>query len=331
MVIADDEQPTNEVALPGKPVASAAGAEDTMIDAPQGAAPVTAPVTAPFGHRPQPDVLFAPVVQQAPPPYQGPAFGPEAVTGPQAPIAHPDFGLLPPPVRPRPERRPALMIALVSALGIAVIAVAAFFLWPGGDPRTVAQRAPVSLGPVPSASAPGGGGAATPGAGTGQAPAPPGSAAPDGAVPTSPAVPSPSAPMQSVPSQSVPSQSVPSASDTPQPDQTGAPVSGTTTAGVGVSYQTVEVSPGYVEGVLTITNRTARPMPAWTVSFRYPTAKIRNVWGGVLVRSGKKIVIRNDADTAPIPVGASVSVRFGGPGLASQPLGCLLAGQPCGF
>jgi hypothetical protein len=117
----------------------------------------------------------------------------------------------------------------------------------------------------------------------------------------------------------------------PQPNQTGAPVTGTTTAGVGVSYQTVEVSPGYFEGTLTFTNNTGRPMPNWTVSFNYPGSNITNVWGGVLVRSGSQVTIRSDATSAPVPVGSSVSVRFGGSGTASKPATCLLAGQPCGF
>src|SRR4051812_35055987 len=167
MATADDDQPTNEVELPGKPVASAAGAEATMMDMPMGTPPGDDSATAPFGHRPQPDVLFspAPAAYQAPSPYQAPAspyqappphpgqaqqpaFGPDDVTGPQAPqAAAQGYGAYPlaaAPVAARRGRRPALLITLVSALGIVVLAAAAFFLWSGGDHRTVAQDASAS-------------------------------------------------------------------------------------------------------------------------------------------------------------------------------------------
>jgi hypothetical protein len=349
MVTADDEQPTNEVELPGKPVASAAGAEATMIDLAMDTSPDDESVTNPLGRRPHPDVLFAPpaAAYQVPPPYQVPAspyqvppphhgqapqppFGPDDATRPQAPQAAQGYGAFPSaaPVSPRKRRRPAPLIALVSALGIISIAAAAFFFWPTGDHRTVAQRASApprasatvapsaSAGapraPGSTASAPAGSAPAAAGPTSGSTPGS-GSTAPSNAVsPSGPAVPQAPAPV-------------------PQPNQTSAPISGTTTTGVGVSYQTVEVSSGYFEGVLTITNKTGRPMPSWTVSFSYPGSSITNVWGGVLVRSGSQVVIRNDATTAPVPVGSSIKVRFGGSGTASKPVTCLLAGEPCGF
>jgi hypothetical protein len=96
-----------------------------------------------------------------------------------------------------------------------------------------------------------------------------------------------------------------------------------------VSYETTERTPGYFEGVLTLTNRTGAPLNGWQVSFIYPGAYIKNIWGGVLVRSGTNAVIRGASGAARVPVGGMVQVRFGAAGTPTAPRGCTLNGGPC--
>ena len=101
------------------------------------------------------------------------------------------------------------------------------------------------------------------------------------------------------------------------------------TRGRVVSYVTAQREPGYFEGVLTLTNRTGAPLNSWQVSFTYPGAYIKSVWGGVLVHAGGTATIRGTAAAGSIPVGATVQVRFGAAGTPSAPLGCTLNGGPC--
>ncbi|MCD0448311.1 cellulose binding domain-containing protein [Actinocorallia sp. API 0066] len=122
------------------------------------------------------------------------------------------------------------------------------------------------------------------------------------------------------------------AAATPAPAQGDAQgVSGVTPEGVEVVYETVEVATGYFEGTITLTNGTGETLPSWTLSFTYPGAYIRNVWGGELTDPGNEVTIVNDGNTAPIAPGASVEVRFGGGGAPSRPENCTFGGTPCGF
>jgi cellulose binding protein with CBM2 domain len=101
------------------------------------------------------------------------------------------------------------------------------------------------------------------------------------------------------------------------------------TRGRVVSYATAQREPGYFEGLLTLTNRTGAPLNGWQVSFTYPGAAIKSVWGGVLVRAGSTATIRGTAAAASIPVGGTVQVRFGAAGTPSAPRGCTLNGGTC--
>jgi hypothetical protein len=101
------------------------------------------------------------------------------------------------------------------------------------------------------------------------------------------------------------------------------------TRGRVVSYVTTQRESGYFEGVLTLTNRTGAPLNGWQVSFTYPGAYIKSVWGGVLVHAGSAATIRGTAAAASIPAGATVQVRFGAAGTPSAPVGCTLNGGPC--
>jgi hypothetical protein len=131
-------------------------------------------------------------------------------------------------------------------------------------------------------------------------------------------------------------------SSAPARTQRGAPSPGGSAAGAGspaaarpltrghvVSYATTQREPGYFEGVLTLTNRTAAPLNGWQVSFTYPGASVKTVWGGVLVRAGGTATIRGAAGGASIPAGGTVRVRFGASGTPSAPRGCTLNGGPC--
>lgn len=321
-----EEELTQEVEWPGKPVASRAGNEWTMDDVPVAGKTIvdggavadleTGPVppdaadeehfaTVPVELNKRPDVLFGPVGAVAPPPVPPPwgVPGPDEATGPQPVVGEffaPAGGFTPVDARPASPRRRWPLLTLVIVVGLGLIAAVAFALMPEEKSKTVPQAKPVATTPgrvpavsvSPTASAPS------------TAPTP---SAPAAAAPTASAA--PTAPV-------LPSQAV---------------LSGNTANGVGVTYQTVEVSPGYFEGSFVFTNNTGRPLDSWSVSFTYPGANITNVWGGELDRSGQSTVIRNDSNTAPVAAGASVTVRFGGSGQPSRPMSCQMAGQPCGF
>jgi hypothetical protein len=96
-----------------------------------------------------------------------------------------------------------------------------------------------------------------------------------------------------------------------------------------VSYRTTQREPGYFEGVLTLTNPTGAPLNGWQMSFGYPGADVKNIWGGVLVQGGANPVIKGDPAAGPIPAGGTVQVRFGAAGRPSAPRGCTLNGKPC--
>ncbi|ROO83322.1 cellulose binding domain-containing protein [Actinocorallia herbida] len=235
--------------------------------------------------RPQPDVMFGPVV------------GADDATGPQPPLpvlmgllgrppaqgdphgetlrTHADRRVHPPisPVLaealytpPRPKRKIGLVIPGVIATGLLVIGAVAALIWP--ETAQGPRRTPAS-GLAPTVAAPA--------------------------------------------------------------DQTAQGVSGVTPDGVRVVYKTVEVSTGYFEGTLTLTNDSKDTIPSWTVAFTYPGAFIRNVWGGELTDPGNEVTIISDDATSPIAPGESVEIRFGGGGTPSRPQGCTFGGTPCGF
>jgi cellulose binding protein with CBM2 domain len=99
----------------------------------------------------------------------------------------------------------------------------------------------------------------------------------------------------------------------------------------GLRYRTVERDVGYFEGTVTIVNRGARPVRAWTLSFTYPGADVHNAWEVVLRQKGQNVVIVNAPTAEPIRPGDSFEVRFGGAGRPSMPTGCRLNGAPCTF
>jgi hypothetical protein len=96
-----------------------------------------------------------------------------------------------------------------------------------------------------------------------------------------------------------------------------------------VSYATVQREQGYVEGMLTLVNRTGAPMTRWELRFSYPGGSVKSIWGGVLAQGGPQPVFRNAPNAAPIPAGGTVQVRFGVAGKPSVPQNCSMNGRPC--
>jgi hypothetical protein len=316
-----DHEPTTDIALPEK---ASAPAGDTAADFPQAgpedatdrvplpiaaAAPwpktseFTAPV-APAAIWAIPDVPSAEeVTHQSPlPPFQPP--GGFVPTGP------------PSPARPRGNgRRGVTLLAFAAAIAVVAAGAVAALLWPGGGGKrpvaAVTASAPAAPGasstvqpspggiPAPQVSAPGGG---------------TGSSAPPQAATASPGPGNSTAPGQS--------GGVPAG---------GAPAGGVPPNGLGMPYRTVQQDQGYFEGVVTVTNRTSVPLSAWELSFSYPGAQVRMVWGGVLVQAGSLVIIRNDPLTGSIPPGGTFVVKFGAGGVPSLPRGCRFGGRECGF
>ncbi|HEY7487035.1 MAG TPA: cellulose binding domain-containing protein [Streptosporangiaceae bacterium] len=138
-----------------------------------------------------------------------------------------------------------------------------------------------------------------------------------------------------------PASAAKSSSSAPARTQRGAPSPGGSpgaaakpagpalTNGRMVSYATTTREQGYFEGVLTLTNRTNAPITNWQMSFNYPGATIKSVWGGVLVQGGGSAIIKGAPGSGPIPVGGAVQVRIGAAGKPSAPYGCTLNGAPC--
>ncbi|HEX2312276.1 MAG TPA: cellulose binding domain-containing protein, partial [Thermomonospora sp.] len=145
----------------------------------------------------------------------------------------------------------------------------------------------------------------------------PGSPAPTGA-------PTPGTPL---PGPGLPGQGLPGQGATPPPR---API-GPVVNGDGLSYRLVQRDSGYYEGLLIITNRSDRPMRAWSLTFEAPGRNVKNVWGGELVRGGDKVRVRNLENAPPIPPGATWEVRFGAEGSPLPPERCRFNDRDCGF
>ncbi|MGI8331145.1 cellulose binding domain-containing protein [Actinomadura scrupuli] len=305
-----DHEPTSDLELPEK---ASGHAGDTATDFPQAGpddatdrVPLPIAAAAPWpgaaGFAAPPVSSADEVTHQSPlPPFQPPGgFGP-----PGPPSA-------PPAVRPRGKR--GVMVAAIGAALVVVLAgAAAAMLWPGGGGKrpiaAVTRSAPA--GPGGTAS-PTGSPAGTPSPGAApsrQVPAPGGSSGPPQSAPASPGPVASSAP--------------------PQPG--GAPAAGTLPNGLAMPYRTVQRELGYFEGTVTVTNRTAAPLSTWELSFSYPGAQVRTVWGAVLVQAGSQVIIRNDPAAGPIPPGGTYTVRFGAGGVPSMPAGCRFGGSDCGF
>lgn len=271
---------------------------------PGGAEPREEPLV--LSPRPLPDVVFgapkappgAPEPSSAPP--SGPAADPGEVTGPQPVVGASE---VPPPAGGGIWRLG--VPAAVAVAGVAAVAAVAVALWPSGSDGRMRQTAPATGPSTP------GDGAEGPAAGPGGPSRRADSAAPG------------SGPVEAADVPSV-------ASGEPAPSW---PVfSGRTPRGISVTYQTVEVAQGYFEGELRLVNETGAALPDWTLSFAYPGASIRNVWGGESrTEADGRVVVTGTADTAPVAAGAWVSVRFGGSGAPSRPEGCTVNGEACGF
>ncbi|MFC9972149.1 cellulose binding domain-containing protein [Spirillospora sp. NPDC127200] len=238
--------------------------------------------------------------------------GPPGVP-PAAPSATPSG---PSPQRPssgKPSRRPALLIAAVAAVLVLGAGAAATVLTSGdsGEPAT-ARSAPPSAVPATSAG-PSTSTSPTTGAGPGAVP----STTVPGAAPGQSGAPSGTpAPPTGQPSPSAPAST---------------PPVGPLKPGDGVSYQLVQQDPGYFEGKLVITNRSAKPLRSWRITFEVPGGNVRNIWGGELVGRGSKVEIRNLDGAAPIEPGGTWEVQYGAAGTAADPKDCRLDGRPCGF
>ncbi|MGI5168003.1 cellulose binding domain-containing protein [Spirillospora sp. CA-253888] len=222
----------------------------------------------------------------------------------------------PSPQRPssgRSSRRPALLIAAVAAVLVLGAGAVATFLVSGdsGEPAA-ARSAPPSAAPATSGR-PSAGAAPSAGASPGAVPSTP---APGGAPGQSGAPSGTPAPPTGQPSPSAPSST---------------PPVGPLKPGNGISYQLVQQDPGYFEGKMVITNKGAKPMKEWRITFEVPGGNVRNIWGGELVRRGSKVEIRNLDGAAPIEPGGTWEVQYGAAGTAADPKGCRLDGRPCGF
>ncbi|WP_232835476.1 cellulose binding domain-containing protein [Actinocorallia populi] len=322
------------------------------------------PASLTLSARPLPDVVFgapkpvpsAPGEPAGAPP--GDVTGPGEVTGPQ-PVVDAAFAV--PPAAPADERpaappagahrrRMALLVAVV-LVGALVVVLAAVAVWPSGSDGKVRQTgtspaAPGQAAPGNGTDGPGGpsqqaGPAETTGPGNSSAPGSPavagGPAGPgDPVEPGDPAVPgNPSDPGSTAGPGSPADPAAPgSPADPAGPEAAGGwPVlSGTTSQGIEVTYRTVETAEGYFEGEVRLVNATGAPLPAWTLSFGYPGASIRNVWGGDFrPREDGKVVVTGNEDSTPVAAGAWVNVRFGGAGTPSRPQGCTVNGAACGF
>ncbi|WP_116024360.1 cellulose binding domain-containing protein [Thermomonospora umbrina] len=266
---------------------------------PAGAGPEIAPPPAPDGATPPAGVIVG------------------APGGPFPPVASPVPGFQAGPVppaggSPNGSRLPLVVGAVVVLVLVVIGGAVAFALLSGdGDPEATTARPSASTGAgqvPPAVLTPGASGAPTPGA------TDPGPGSPPGApVP----VPSQGAPY--------PGQGTPGATPPPR-----API-GPVVNGDGLKYQLVQRDPGYYEGLLIITNRGDRPMKEWTLTFEVPADRVKNVWGGELVRGGDTVEIRSLMGARPIPPGATFEVRFGAEGAPDTPGRCRFNDRSCGF
>ena len=252
-----------------------------------------------------------------------PAVPSASAEDPASPAQSPSVGLPPgtpvgpaAPARPAAQdrpRRPAFLAAVIAAvLVIGVGAIVAALRADRGGPGDEPAARPASPGtPAVSASA---------------APPSPGiTATPEPGATTG----APEPPQGQDPGQD------PGGDPGQEPGGTapgrGAPPAGPVRQGDGVTYQLVQHDPGYYEGRFVITNRTGRPLTDWTITFQVPGGNVKNVWGGLLVRGGSSVEIRNLVNARPIPPGATWEVQFGAEGAATDPRLCRVNGRPCGF
>lgn len=294
------------------------------------------PTSLTLSSRPLPDVMFGapkPVAPASREPVEAPggAVGAGEITGPQ-PVVDAAFTERPVAVSEDggAHRRRAALLAAVVLAGALVVALVAVVVWPSGSDGRVRQ----------TASAPA---AAQPGEGPGNGPDAPRQVGPEDGAEPDPGTGDPAKPADSTDPGSRAGQGSPAGPGSPAdavdpagPDPgavgSGPVLSGRTPQGIEVTYRTVETAEGYFEGEVRFVNATGAPLPAWTLSFTYPGAVIRNVWGGDFrTREDGTVVVTGNGDSTPVAAGAWVSVRFGGSGTPSRPQGCTVNGAACGF
>jgi hypothetical protein len=98
---------------------------------------------------------------------------------------------------------------------------------------------------------------------------------------------------------------------------------------VSVAFRTLATSPTGFQGQATITNHSRRPVNGWTLTFRYPGAKIFAVRDAREVRKGATLIVRNPAEHPSIAPGRTVRVSFTAAGAAALPTACRFNGKAC--
>ncbi|WP_433326892.1 cellulose binding domain-containing protein [Spirillospora sp. CA-294931] len=323
-----DDTVTDGPADPAATVDDTAAEPSTVTDVPEVVPGLPeAPWTAQFGaeaeQAPPPPQAAAPVPPLPPLPQLPPEPAQQAPMneGPPPFVPAPASNPTPPPPPPLPasygesrSRRPVILGATLAVAAVIAVGAIAAVVWSSGDDSGKASGntkvSPTATSPtdIPVTEPAGGDPNATPAPGTspGTSPGPTGSPAP-----------------------TEPGQSGPTYGAEP-PRATQAPV-GPIVRGNGITYQLVQQDPGYFEGRMVITNRTAKPMAAWKLTFDIPKANLKNIWGAHIVKGGDRVEIQNLPGAAPIQPGATWDLQYGAVGSAVAPKGCRLNGKPCGI
>ncbi|MCW2947835.1 MAG: cellulose-binding family [Actinoallomurus sp.] len=100
---------------------------------------------------------------------------------------------------------------------------------------------------------------------------------------------------------------------------------------VAVAFRTVSTwtAPTGFEGQATITNRGDSTIKGWTLTLRYPGARVTSVSYAREVRTGSTLVVRNPAAHPSIAPGRSVKVLFTAQGGGELPTACTFNGEAC--
>jgi hypothetical protein len=98
---------------------------------------------------------------------------------------------------------------------------------------------------------------------------------------------------------------------------------------VTVAFRTVSTWHGGFQGQVTISNPTSVPVKGWTLTLRYPGAKIISARNATVLRKGTTLVAGNPAEHPVIPPGGSATVSFTAHGAGARPAACSFNGRAC--
>ncbi|TQN30685.1 cellulose binding domain-containing protein [Haloactinospora alba] len=106
---------------------------------------------------------------------------------------------------------------------------------------------------------------------------------------------------------------------------------GAGTAGVRVTYRTVDSSETGFTGQVALTNTGDEPVEEWRLALGFPDAEVTSAWNADWQVSGSSVRMHPAEDTAAIAPGQTATIGFTAHGPEQEPSSCSLNGRACGI